>query len=191
MLMKHHGNLIVRYVLPILCAICLSACEPVQDPPPQPVTEEAPEETSLWSHLGNSIVVAVAPNTSEAPDDELLSAMTKAREEADVQRQAWNLASKSERQRWAIKWAAPLAERDRVEYVWVFPESWSANRIEGILASAPLNELSCARTRGETVAFPAEELADWIRYLSDNPEGPYEGGYTVRLLIDRYGKPAK
>ncbi len=75
------------------------------------------------------------------------------------------------------------------------PLHWSAFRIEGVLASTPANQLTSGKTLGDLVSFPIEELSDWIRYSSDAPlaggefDRPYEGGFTVKLLEKRHGKP--
>ena len=93
-----------------------------------------------------------------------------------------------QKKRWAIKWAAPTAE-DQIEYVWVRPVAWSSHRIEAVLANTPLNELMCGKTKGDYVSFPIEQMADWIRFLSDDFQGHYEGGYTLKILTERYGSP--
>jgi uncharacterized protein YegJ (DUF2314 family) len=114
------------------------------------------------------------------------------------------VATQAERSLWAVKWAAPrspaaasTAGRDRalpidhgsVEHVWVQPITWSAFRIEGTLLSNPTAALEAGRRVGETVSFPIDEVSDWIHFASEDPGSAFEGGYTVRVLEERFGKP--
>ncbi len=132
--------------------------------------------------------------------------MQQARATLEDARIRWSVASPNDRALWAIKWAAerathsitegnanrqPIVERGDIEYVWVQPLTWSPFRIEAILISEPTSPLQCSRVAGEMVSFPIEEAADWIHFASDAPDAPFEGGYTVRVLEDHYGKPGR
>jgi hypothetical protein len=78
------------------------------------------------------------------------------------------------------------------EHVWVQPINWSPFRIEGVLLSEPVHALDSGRTTGEIVSFPIDELSDWIHFAADpatNPDAPFEGGYTVTVLEEEYGRP--
>ena len=119
-----------------------------------------------------------------AIDDELEAAMSVARASAADERENWHYSSPEQKKRWAIKWAAPTAE-DQIEFIWVRPVAWSSHRIEAVLANTPLNELAGGKTKGDYVSFPIEQMADWIRYLNDDFQGEYEGGYTLKLLTER------
>jgi hypothetical protein len=140
--------------------------------------------------------------------------MEQARKTAEQARQRWLYTSSDDRPRWAVKWAAPLAgkptrsvrgtggatgddaEGGNVEHVWVSPVHWSPFRIEGVLASTPVNDLACGKTLGDLVSFPIEELSDWIHFgtatasaAGSDPNAPHEGGFTVQLLMEEYGTP--
>lgn len=179
----------LRLAIALFAAICASlpGCEPREEPEaPEPVSVSQ-EKPSRWKLLENATVVSLP---EDEPDAELEAAMTEARNTAPGQSELWLTARAEQQDRWAIKWAAPTAE-DRVEYVWVRPLSWTQHRIEGILANTPQNELACAKTFGEPVSFPARQLADWIHFQTDNFDGPYEGGFTVSILSERFGESVK
>lgn len=118
----------------------------------------------------------------------LSAAIEQARRTAEEARERWSTSPAHEHDRWAVKWAAPLAEvpasdpAETVEYVWVRPVHWSPFRVEGVLASDPVHELESGRTLGELVSFPIEELADWVRYHTDDVDGPRDGGFTIDAL---------
>lgn len=165
-------------------------CEPLEqtDPSPAPSSGSPPPAVaSNWHTLDDALIVQVP---GDEIDEELEQAIFEAREAAEDQQKAWLQSAPSIRGRWAIKWAASTAD-GRVEYIWVHPVSWTQFRIEGTLANTPLNELACAKTLGESVGFPIEELADWIHYTTANLDGPHEGGFTMKVLKDRYGEPGE
>ena len=170
----------------VFLIVILTGCEPGDDPnqatifvPVQPKLPEA------WHALENALVVSLS---EEALDDELRAAMDVALASVDQERENWLKSSEEQKQRWAIKWGASTAD-SRIEYVWVRPLAWSQHRIEGVLANSPLNELTCGKILGDLVSFPVEEMADWISFLHDDFSGPYEGGYTLEILTERYGTP--
>lgn len=166
--------------------ILLAGCEPGDDPNQNTVIIPIqPEMPVAWHVLDDALVVSLS---EEAIDDELRAAMDVALASADEERENWRFSSNEQKRRWAIKWGASTAD-GRIEYVWVRPLAWSQYRIEGVLANSPQNELTCGKIRGDLVSFPVEELADWIRFLSDDFNGPYEGGYTLEVLTNRYGTP--
>jgi uncharacterized protein YegJ (DUF2314 family) len=122
--------------------------------------------------------------------------MEQARATAEQARQKWLYTAADDRPRWSVKWAAPLAGNvtERTEHVWVSPVHWSPFRIEGVLASTPVNDLACGKHLGELVSFPIEELSDWIHFANvpaanADPTAPHEGGFTVQLLTEEYGNP--
>jgi uncharacterized protein YegJ (DUF2314 family) len=154
----------------------------------------------LWRQLQGATVVAV---NDPAVERELERATGEARRTLDDARQRWSVAKLEERTLWAVKWAAPLAENadgqahaapagdaagQSVEHVWVRPLTWSAFRIEGVLLSAPTMSLECGRASGEIVGFPIDQISDWIHFASHQAEAAFEGGYTVRVLQERYGE---
>ena len=165
-------------------------CEPLEqsDSGPAPGTKTPPPAVaSNWHTLDDALVVQVEGDEFY---EELELAMAEARKSADEQQKKWLSSPPSRKTRWAIKWAATTTD-GRIEYIWVHPVSWTQFRIEGTLANTPINELACVKTLGESVGFPIEELADWIHYTSASFDGPYEGGFTIKVLQERYGEPGE
>jgi uncharacterized protein YegJ (DUF2314 family) len=176
-----------------LCIALLTGCDSRDDAGSNPGNQNSQpkiDSPAAWRVENSSTIVA---NPQEMNDRELSAAIAQARATADEARTRWLADDPAHRDRWAIKWAAPTAD-DRIEHVWVQPVNWSLHRIEGILTSEPINELTSGQKRGDLVSFPIEELSDWVHYVSD-PKGPAdnrdlnEGGYTMKVLKDRYGSP--
>lgn len=118
--------------------------------------------------------------------EQLAAAIEQARETADKARRQWRETPESQQHRWAVKWAARIADdADAVEHVWVRPLHWSPFRIEGILLNEPDRPLAASGTspsRGEIVSFPVEELSDWVRWHADKPNDRRDGGFTIAVL---------
>jgi uncharacterized protein YegJ (DUF2314 family) len=158
-------------------------------------TAAAPKPTSpAWRvdevEGQSSIRLAIDEEPLKSALDE---AIAKARETADAAREQWRASPESQRDRWAVKWAAPIqGDEQAVEHVWVQPLHWSAFRIEGVLLSQPdrpLDVPSEQPNRGELVSFPAEQLSDWVRYHTLDPAGPRDGGYTIDVIEHHAGRP--
>ncbi len=164
----------------------LATCGPADTPDDTAPDAAPPPHESDWVALDGSLVVSL-PET-EVPDEELLNATDEAHVAAIQAREDWRNTPPEQRTRWAIKWAAPTFD-NRIEQVWVCPVVWTEHRIEGILANRPRNELACARTMGERVSFPAEQMTDWLHYRTDDPADGFEGGFTVKVLTKRFGTP--
>ena len=151
--------------------------------PPAPVVTETPP--SPWRSVGGSKQVAL-------PADEigpaLADAIATARRTADDARKRWSETPPDDRASWAIKWRATTGDGGH-EFVWVEPIAWSGFRIEGRLASPPQRPLACGRGRDELVSFPADELADWVRYARADFSGKHEGGFTMEALEQSFGPP--
>lgn len=174
-----HRRLVIAIVL------CAGACE--EQPaiaPGRPALATMPDG-SAWRNVNGSESVATPPADA---DPELAAAIAQARSTAHEAGRRWASVPEADRARWAVKWPAPTADGG-VEHVWVRPTSWSRHRIEGWLASPPQSELLCGRVRGQLVSFPAEALSDWARFAEDATDDPVEGGFTIRVLAARYGKP--
>jgi uncharacterized protein YegJ (DUF2314 family) len=150
--------------------------------PAEPPLSSTPDG-SAWRSLDGSERVATPPM-----DPDLAAAIREARSTADVAMAKWASGSRQARTRWAVKWAAPTSDGG-VEHVWVQPTSWTVHRIEGWLASPPQSPLACGRVQGELVSFPAEALSDWARFSAGSREHPAEGGFSIRVLEARYGRP--
>ena len=152
-----------------------------------PTPAQPKEIRSQWTTVNGSTVVGVDDQT----DAELSEAMKQARASAETARARWTAAPEAERERWAIKWIAPLTD-GAVEHVWVKPLNWSPFRVEGVLLSKPTAELQCGKAQGEIVSFPIDELSDWIYYTDASAplsQGQFEGGFTVKALESRFGRP--
>jgi len=169
--------------------IALSGCDRSQEAAPKSSGAASelspPQHTAAWR--GNTIAV----------DDErvrtlLRDAMNRARETAAEARNRFDESTAVERRRWLIKWAHGATSSDglsddETEYLWVRPISWSEFRIEGVLLNAPLQDEFAP---GDIVAFPAEELADWVYLVEGTFDGAMQGGYTVVVLEQEYGAPS-
>lgn len=155
---------------------------------PQPSAVAESEPPSQWLGDAESPFVAIDSEPDEAA---IAAAIRQARATADQARTRWLAASADDRaRRWAVKWAAPTMSEtgDGVEHVWVCPVNWSAFRIEGVLLSEPFAQLACGKTRGEIVGFPIEEISDWMHLKSDDIRGPRDGGFTMHVLEERFGR---
>jgi uncharacterized protein YegJ (DUF2314 family) len=174
----------------IMLLISLSGCDD-RNPSSTDQSEQSSEPLtrSHWRMQEHATIVGVA---DDSEDRELLKAMAEARKTAPAARQRWANASSEDRERWSIKWAAPTVNHQS-EHVWVKPLNWSAFRIEGVLISSPVNELTCGKRQGELVSFSVDELSDWLYLLpaqpSTKPDQAFEGGFTEKLLEARYGRP--
>lgn len=175
--MKLSPALLALVLLPI-------ACDDVAPPPPPPPPPPAAASSPWQREEGTAVVIA-------EDGEDLRDAMQAARDTLADANSRWAAADEADRDRWALKWAATSEDGATTEYLWVFPITWSAYRVEGTLASQP--SAAIARAKGDVVSFPAEEIADWIHTL-DGPvhthfDGRREGGFTVAVLQDRYGQP--
>ena len=160
------------------------ADEPGGERPPQTT---APRHND-WRMIDGSPQVALPAGDD---DEALAAAIARARETAQQARLRWLDTPPEEKQTWAIRWAAPTADGG-IEYLWVEPINWSHHRIEGRLANPPQRELACGKGLDQLVSFPIEQLADWIDMAEGDgdlppPDDTLQGGFTVRLLADRYG----
>ena len=187
----------------VVLAICLMCgCEPPSSNSGDHAAT-APAQTSQqpvwWRNVQGATVVAV---NEPAVRQQLEQATNEARRTLNDARMRWGVSKPEERSLWAVKWAAPLAERavdhdeatptggaanESVEHIWIQPLTWSAFRIEGALLSTPTRALECGRTSGEIVSFPVDEVSDWIHFASEQADAAFEGGFTVRVLQERYG----
>lgn len=151
------------------------ASRPETEPRDEPVVVDA---AVMAQELDAAI--AEARRTSGAARERWQEDHLRARREAGDADDA-DLAGGTERglSAWAIKWAAPVVgpiDRGGIEHVWVRPTRWSAQRIEGLLLSAPRRDIGAVA--GEVVSFPARELTDWLR--DDGRDR--EGGFTIEVL---------
>lgn len=177
----------------VALSAALWGCERREEPlPEEPVSVVEPDYPARWIESDDGAVVAVS---SDLP--ELAEAMAEAEANAqrtitDARRQ-FDATEPAHRDRWAIKWAAPIRRGDAAggrEQVWVIPLLWTEHRVEGILANAPLR--SIGHDAGDLVGFPTAEIADWVRMLdapaTEGFEGRREGGFTIAVL-ERFAGP--
>jgi uncharacterized protein YegJ (DUF2314 family) len=182
----HHHPAVAGVAVMAVFLLAVSACEEHGPAPSSSGSAAAaPVEPSLWHQLDDRYLVAVPDDET---DEALDAAIDEARRTAAEARETWQITPPDRRDWWAIKWAAPTTA-DTVEQVWVQPLHWSAFRIEGRLVSEPRAALVCGRAGGELVSFPVEELTDWIHLTTGDWNGPREGGFTVAVLEERYGRP--
>lgn len=175
----------------LLAATC--GCSETDDAPVEAITRPAQlqdqAKPSPWQIIDGAARIALA---SEIDDSELADAIAQAKSSAEEARKRWQNATNQQRNQWAIKWAAPTVDGN-IEHVWVKPiVTWSKFRIEGKLANQPLAELVCDKTLGQSVSFPIEELSDWVYLIEGNDDESKptrEGGFTIKLLEQRYGEP--
>ncbi len=169
----------------ILAGVLLIAgCE--QDDPitPPPPTTAPPATRPTWTNREGERLA------HGELTDSLRAAIEAARKSLNRARLAW--ASAEDRDSWALKWETRTGpDRLTIEHLWVIPVTWTEYRVEGVLASLPLQEFD--RKPGDLVSFDSDEILDWVHTL-DGPaathlSGQREGGYTVDELRNRYGVP--
>ena len=174
-----------RKVLLVVVVLATAGCEdrPAIAPAEPPLSSTS--DGSAWRSLDGSQRVAAPPVDT---DPELAAAIGQARSTAAEAQRKWASEPEEARLNWAVKWAAPTSDGG-VEHVWVQPTSWTRHRIEGWLASPPQSPLACGRVQGDLVSFPADALSDWARFTAGSREHPVEGGFSIRVLEARYGRP--
>jgi len=181
----------------LLCALALltllsgGGCgdndEPVAALPTPPPPVDRPTQW-IESDLGPLVGVDL---------DDLRRDLTEATAEAqrtiDDARRRFLASPKANRDRWAVKWAAPIrrgpAAGER-EQVWILPIHWTEHRIEGVLANESVHGIGHAL--GDIVGVPIDEITDWV-HTPDAPitgdfAGVREGGFTIAVL-ERYAGP--
>ena len=169
-----------------LCAI--AGCErdeSIDDANPTPTETQIDRPT--WSAWGTGDHVIAADLED---DPEMQADIEQARKSADSAREQWRNTPKSMRQQWAVKWAAPTEEGGR-EYIWIQPMHWSRFRIEGRLLSEPSGPLEDRAERGDLLAFSADELVDWVRLSASETARVQAGGFTIKVLEERFGEPGR
>ena len=167
------------------CASCIRTEESTSNQ--QSDDENAQTTTNkTWQAGTDSYAIGV---DDEKINTELDKAATKARETAKEASKRWQQSNLMQRENWLIKWAAPIQPQDsnKKEYVWVKPVEWSPFRIEGILVTKPSGNIGF--NEGDLVAFPIEELYDWVYKIEGDMQGPRQGGFTVEVLEKHFGTP--
>ncbi len=175
----------VPWLSAAIAAFALAAaagCGEAPTPPAEPVAEAPPTAPpSDWRQLPESVVLELA----EADLEAFGRAAARARSAAADARDRFEPAAPGEPDAWFVLVALPIADGEGAETVWVAVDRWGEHRIEGRLASPPTRPLRAARELGDPVAFPAEELLDWLH----RPAGSRveEGGFTLDALEARRG----
>ncbi|HWB19192.1 MAG TPA: DUF2314 domain-containing protein [Phycisphaerales bacterium] len=176
----------VKISLAIVALAPLSACDrqPSAATEPSASVSTTQGAASHWLATQTDSVVVISDVNVQS---QLAVAADRARTSADQARVKW-ASQPSQRDRWAIKWSAPTLE-GAPEQVWVVPVNWSEFRIEGRLVTDPIRTLECGKSQGDIVSFPANELVDWVYLADGKPDGQREGGFTLKVLEERAGKP--
>ncbi len=192
--MALHGS---RVVALALLGTILSGCDRGADnragTRDGPAPGAAGAKPSPWVGDGSrEALLLVDPEQDAALREALDAASRQARDTAAEARELWRQARPDERERWLIKWAAPVLDElgqptGRVEHVWVRPLAWSPFRVEGVLASMPRGRIG--HEAGDLVGFPIEELSDWVFKIEGRIDGPRRGGFTVEVLEKHIGAP--
>jgi uncharacterized protein YegJ (DUF2314 family) len=158
---------------------CQEAAPPEAPPAAGAATSaEIDAAPSPWRSVDGSPARGLAPDET-VPG--LAEATARARETAEAARRRWLETPAAGRSRWAVKWAARTVDGG-IEHLWVEPVRWSPFRVEGRLANPPSRELVTGKRRDDLVGFPLDDLADWVHFATDDPEGPREGGFTIDVL---------
>jgi len=177
-----------------LVAVGLAACDRRPEPPsPAPPPTPVLQPIAAWLETENGAMVGVDAEVVALRDD-LVAASIEARRTLDAARQRFDASAPNRRDRWAVKWAAPIRRgpaAGQTEQVWIVPMRWTEHRIEGVLASAPLRNIGF--TLGDVVGVPVDEVADWVHMpdapVTDGFGGRREGGFTIAVL-ERYAGPS-
>lgn len=193
--MTYHPAMSVRqFTLTCLCSIIVigSGCIPNNEAPQREAS--ITETPTPWQPGDDGWMIALPESMQNA---DLAEAIAKAKDSTADARTRWLATPETQREHWAVKWAAPLDRTDSnssndaasVEHLWVLPLHWSAFRIEGRLLSQPVGTLPNGRKKGDLVSFPIEDLSDWVYFVSGEATGERIGGFTIDVLEDRYGSP--
>ena len=169
----------------ILAGLMTPGCEPGDQQTdadhPQPA-DPSPDAVSAYRLIDGSRVALMPQMTDDA---QLAAAIDLARATLGDAMHRWQGEPDAQQARaqWAIKWAAATINGGH-EHLWIRPTGWTEHRIEGVLLSKPTAELLMARTAGEVVSFPPDDVTDWVHVSSDSDK-PLEGGYTLALIESR------
>lgn len=174
-----------------LMCVFLNSCMRTEENTPSNKSVEKNSQTSnkkAWLGDNDSYAIGIE---DEKIQTELDNAAIRARETAREASKRWQQANPMQQENWLIKWAAPIKaqESKKNEYVWVKPIEWSPFRVEGILVTSPAGEIGFRE--GDLVAFPVEELYDWIYKIEGTMDGPRQGGFTVDILEKHFGTPKR
>jgi len=193
----------VGFLVLIGSSLQLAGCDQSQPTDVGSAADQADAQARPAWVIGAAGERFVAADLSDDPA--MQEAIAEARRTMASARQQWRDTPTEQRWRWAVKWAAPVqsdgnadsagdgGEKSQgpdgaVEYLWVRPLHWSPFRIEGRLLSEPRHPLIESPSAGDLVAFPAEQLVDWVKQPAE-PGGPRRGGFTLEVLERRFGKP--
>jgi uncharacterized protein YegJ (DUF2314 family) len=183
------ANFRPAWVLAISSAFSVFGCDRPSAPSDSSNSVSITRAASTYRSINGSEPIAVANAAAQAKLD---AASVEARKTMIEACKRWRRAGEADRTRWMVKWAAPIEEDGAttqpdapiaaVEHVWVLPVQWSEFRIEGVLVSQPVRELSCGKRAGDFVGFPAEELSDWLCQPGTGSSAKREGGFTIKAL---------
>lgn len=162
---------------------CVSCDKPEETPPP--VVREAPPAPSPWRATS---VGATLSLDDDAVENLLADAIAEAQRTAPEARRRWAEVTDANDQAWAVQCAATTID-GRTEYIWVRPTHWSAHRVEGVILSEPENELLGGEGKGDSMAFAADDLTDWLHQRRTRRGVNQDGGFTIAALESAFGPP--
>jgi uncharacterized protein YegJ (DUF2314 family) len=177
------------WLLAISLAVLAFGCDRNSTPSGDSNAKPISNVSSTYRSINGSEPITIIEAAAQAKLD---AASVEARKSMGAACERWRRASEADRQRWLVKWAAPVngdasaTQLDEalasVEHVWVLPVQWSEFRIEGVLISQPVRELSCGKRAGDLVGFAADELSDWLGHSGAGSSAAREGGFTLKAL---------
>ena len=193
--MHYRRNPIVQRTLQLTVSlfasfVVLISCERADDAEPETTSADTQhnhrEQIPNWEVEVSRITIDTASLQNEEFENAMATAIAKARQTAAEAQMFWEATDDNDKRQWLIKWAAPA--NGSVEYLWVLPVTWSPFRVEGILATMPVQS-SIDFEVGDMVSFPIEELVDWVHRLEGTMDGPRRGGFTVDVIEEFLGAP--
>ena len=151
----------MRYL--VVAAILLAGCGKPNPPAPELLPQATPANTTLRND-----------------DPELDAAVARARGSLDTFLQ--RLAHPQKGEVFSVEAAFPTPDGGH-EHLWIGDVTFKRNAFTGTLTSKVAKVPSLSY--GQTVTVKRDEVTDWMILRA----GRSEGGFTVKVLLDREGQP--
>jgi uncharacterized protein YegJ (DUF2314 family) len=157
------------------CFLALTGCQP------------ATSRSGVLTTEGSAETETVSRRTNE-PDEVLATdaEMNQAMEEARRTVQTFVVALQSPRpgqNEFTVK--KRFQSEQGVEYIWLHHISYNGSVFKGEVSDQPVYDQKV--NVGDIVTVPAKEISDWM--FADH--GKMKGGYTLRVLYNRYSPQEK